>query len=495
MAFLDRVEIFGNCLPHPAALFIALCVLIPPLSWLCAVLGLSAVHPVSGEVITAVNLVSVAGLHRVLTEAVANFIHFAPVGIVLVAILGFGIAEESGLLSAALRWLVLRTPSVLLSFSVVLAGIVSSLAADVGYVVLIPLAGALFAAARRHPVTGIAAAFAGVSAGFSANLVIGPLDPLLSGISTTAMQLLVADYEVSAAANYYFMLASTPFVALLGAWVTERVVAPRLGEYRPDETEVPASATLEDHRLSDAERRGLRRTGWFSLVFAALIATSLWPADGILRSADGGIAQSPFVKGLVVIITLYAGLAGWLFGRVSGRFTRKRGAIVGMETGMRTMASYIVLMFFAAQAVNYFGWTNLGLISAVHSAEWLRSLDLPGGGVLIAFAVLAAVINLLIGSASAKWALLAPIFIPMFYLVGISPDATQAAYRIGDSTTNILTPLMPYFALVAAFMQRYDRRAGIGTLLAVMLPYSLVIGVGWLALFGVWLVFDLPLGF
>ncbi len=493
MSFLNRVEVLGNRLPHPAVLFIALCVLIPPLSWLCAALGLSAVHPVSGDAIAAVNLVSVTGLHRIITEAVANFIHFAPVGVVLVAILGFGVAEESGLLSAALRLLVLRTPPALLSFAVVLAGILSSLAADVGYVVLIPLAGVLFAAAKRHPITGIAAAFAGVSAGFSANLVIGPLDPLLAGISTSAMQLLVADYEVSAAGNYYFMLASTPVVALLGAWVTERIVAPRLGEYRPD---VPATAPASNNAgLTDAERRGLRRVGGFTLLFAGLLVAALWPEDGLLRGADGSVAGSPFVKGIVVVITLYAGLAGWIFGRASGRFTRERGAITGMETGMRTLAGYLVLMFFAAQAVNYFNWTNLGLISAVHSAEWLRGLNLPGGGILIAFTVLAATINLLIGSASAKWVLLAPIFIPMFHLVGISPEATQAAYRIGDSTTNILTPLMPYFALVAAFMQQYDKRAGIGTLLAVMLPYGLTIGLGWLALFGAWLALDIPLGF
>ncbi len=491
MSFLDRIEVFGNRLPHPAVLFIALCVLIPPLSWLCAALDLSAAHPVSGDTIVAVNLISVAGLHRIIVEAVGNFIHFAPVGIVLVAILGFGIAEESGLLSAALRLLILRMPPALLSFSVVLAGVLSSLAADVGYVVLIPLAGTLFMVAGRHPITGIAAAFAGVSAGFSANLLIGPLDPLLAGISTSAMQLLVADYEVSAVSNYYFMLVSTPVVALIGAWVTERVVAPRLGEYHSDALPVTMSNA---HELTAAERRGLRRTGWFTLLFVALLVAALWPGDGVLRAADGGIASSPFVKGIVVIITLYAGLAGWIFGRAAGRFTREHGAIAGMENSMRTMAGYIVLMFFAAQAVNYFNWTNLSLISAVHSAEWLRSLDLPGSAILIIFTLLAATINLMIGSASAKWVLLAPIFIPMFHLAGINPEATQAAYRIGDSTTNVLTPLMPYFALVVAFLQQYDKRAGIGTLLAVMLPYSLAIGLGWLVLFGGWLILDIPLG-
>ena len=491
MSFLDRVETLGNRLPHPAVLFIALCILIPPLSWLCAALGLSAVHPVSSDVIPAVNLISAAGLQRIITEAVTNFTQFAPVGIVLVAMLGFGVAEESGLLPTVLRLLILRTPPVLLSFSVVLAGILSSLAVDVGYVVLIPLAGTLYLAANRHPVAGIAAAFAGVSAGFSANLVIGPLDPLLAGLSTSAAQLLDKNYEVSATSNYYFMLASTPVVALIGAWVTERFATPRLGEYRPAASLAVPPRTQE---LSAEERRGLRHTGWFTVAFAVLLAAAVWPENGVLRTPGAGLATSPFIKGIVVIITFYAGLAGWIFGRASGRFTRERGVIASMESSMRTMAGYIVLMFFAAQAVNYFNWTNLGLISAVHSAEWLRGLDLPSVGILIMFVLLAATINLAIGSSSAKWTLIAPIFVPMFYLVGISPEATQAAYRIGDSTTNVLTPLMPYFALVVTFLQRYDARAGIGTLLSVMLPYSLLIGAGWLVLFGLWLAFDIPLG-
>lgn len=491
MSFLDRVETLGNRLPHPAVLFIALCILIPPLSWLCAALGLSAMHPVSGEVIPAVNLINAAGLQRVVTETVTNFTQFAPVGIVLVAMLGFGIAEESGLLPTVLRLLILRTPPALLSFSVVLAGIFSSLAVDVGYVVLIPLAGTLYLAANRHPIAGIAAAFAGVSAGFSANLVIGPLDPLLAGLSTSAVQLLDQNYEVSATSNYYFMLASTPVVALIGAWVTERFAAPRLGEYRPDASFAPPARTQE---LTAAERRGLRHTGWFTVAFAVLLTAAVWPENGVLRTPGAGLAASPFIKGIVVIITFYAGLAGWIFGRASGRFTREHGVIASMENSMRTMAGYIVLMFFAAQAVHYFNWTNLGLISAVHSAEWLRGLDLPSGGILVLFVVLAAIINLAIGSSSAKWTLIAPIFVPMFYLVGISPEATQAAYRIGDSTTNVLTPLMPYFALVVTFLQRYDTRAGIGTLLSVMLPYSLLIGAGWLILFGLWVAFDIPLG-
>ena len=491
MSFLDRIEILGNRLPHPAILFIALAVIIPPLSWLCSSLGLSAIHPVSDETILSVNLINTEGLHRVITEAVNNFIHFAPVGIVLVAMLGFGIAEHSGLLPTLLRSLILHTPPSLLSFSVVLAGILSSIAADVGYVVLIPLAGTLFLAAGRHPIVGIAAAFAGVSAGFSANLLIGPLDPLLAGISTAAAQLLAEDYEVSATSNYFFMLASTPVVALIGAWVTERIVAPRLGEYHPDASLVTIPTST---KLTPAYRRGLRHVSWFTVLVAILLFIALWPENGVLRGANNSLISSPFIKGIVVIITFYVGLAGWIFGRSSGNFTRGHGAIESMESSMRMMAGYIVLMFFAAQAVNYFSWTNLGLISAIHSAEWLRNLNLPNSIILIAFILLIAMINLLIGSASAKWTLIAPVFIPMLYLIGISPEETQVAYRIGDSTTNILTPLMPYFALVATFLYRYDKQAGIGTLLSIMFPYSLMIGIGWILLLGIWIAFDIPLG-
>ena len=370
------------------------------------------------------NLISVNGLHLVLAETVKNFVGFAPVGVVLVAMLGFGIAEESGLLASLLRALILRIPSSLLSFSVVLAGVLSSLAADVGYVVLIPLAGALFLAAGRHPVAGIAAAFAGVSGGFSANLLIGPLDPLLAGITTEAMQPLGKEHQVSATSNYFFMLASTPLVALVGAWVTERIVAPRLGNYHPENA--VASLPAIERQTSDADRRGLRHAGWFTLGFFLLLGVALWPDTGALRG-DGDFASSPFIKGIVVIITLYAGLAGWFFGRASGRFTHEYGAIDSMEKSMRTMASYIVLMFFAAQAVNYFSWTNLGLISAIAGAEWLRNLEMPAVAVLIAFTLLTATINLLIGSASAKWVLIAPIFVPMFYLAGIPPEANPGS--------------------------------------------------------------------
>ncbi len=486
---LTRIESAGNRLPHPTLIFLYLCGIVLLLSGLFAWLGVSATHPVNGSVIEATSLLNAEGLHRVLTKAVTNFTGFAPVGTVLVAIMGIAIAEHSGLLGCVLRTTVLKAPRQLMTFAVVAAGILSSLAADTGYVVLVPLAAMIFAAAGRHPLAGIAAAFAGVSGGFSANLIIGPLDAILAGISSEAAGLIQPGYEVSAAGNYYFIVASTLLIALAGTWITERVVIPQLGDYQGT---ADTGLTAE---LTPSERRGLKAVGLFTLAFIGLLLAALLPAEGVLRNPEtGSILRSPFIGGIVVIIALYAAIAGWLFGKISGSFGEAQAAVTAMDKGMATMASYLVLMFFAAQFVNYFAWSQLGSIAAIKGAELLQTLNLGAGLLLVCFVILSAGINLLIGSASAKWALIAPIFVPMFLLAGISPEATQVAYRIGDSVTNIITPLMPYFGVVVAFARQYDSEAGIGTLIAMMLPYSIAFLLIWSGLLLVWIMAGLPLG-
>ena len=485
---LQRIERVGNRLPNPTILFIGLCALILLLSALMAGLGVQAVHPINGETLHAVNLLSQDGLHRLLTQSITNFTHFAPVGSVLVAMMGIGVAEHSGLISAALRATILKAPTRFLTFIVVLSGVLSSLAADTGYVVLIPLAALVFLSAGRHPVAGIAAAFAGVSGGYSANLLIGPVDAILAGISTEAATLVQPAYEVSAAGNYYFILASTLLISLVGTWVTEKLVIQRLGDYHSSEQ--PLSQSLQPH-----ERRGLKAVALFSLVFIGLLLAGLLPSDGMLRGTDNpDILRSPFIKGIVVIIAIYGAIAGYLYGKVSGSFKNGDDFVKGMENSMEIMASYLVLMFFAAQFVNYFAWSQLGAIFAINGAAVLQSLALNSATLLAAFIIMAAIINLLIGSASAKWALLAPIFVPMLLLVGISPEATQVAYRIGDSSTNIITPLMPYFGVVIAFVQRYEKTAGIGTVIATMLPYSVAFLLSWSMLLLIWMLADWPLG-
>ena len=422
-----------------------------------------------------------------LSTAVTNFTGFAPVGTVLVAVMGIGVAEHSGLLGVVLRSLVVNASSKMMTFLVVLAGVLSSLAADTGYVVLVPLAGIVFLAAGRHPVAGIAAAFAGVSGGYSANLLIGPLDAILAGISTEAAALVQPGYEVSAAANYYFIVASTFLIAAVGTFVTERWICPLLGEYTGQPTAV--------EQVSDGDRKGLRAVGLFTLAFIVALLLCIVPDNGILRNPEtGGILKSPFISGIVVIIAIYAAISGWLFGRFSGRFTSSRDFIASMEAAMATMASYLVLMFFAAQFVNWFGWSQLGTITAIKGALLLQALDPNPGVLLVCFMLLAAFINLFVGSASAKWALIGPIFVPMLLLAGIAPEATQVAYRIGDSTTNIITPLMPYFGVVVTFVQKYDESAGIGTLLAIMLPFSVLFLLSWSVLLAAWIMLGLPLG-
>lgn len=484
---LDSIERTGNRLPNPTVLFVLLCFIILAVSALAAMLSVQAMHPVNGELITAVNLLSVSGLHRILSESVTNFTSFAPVGTVLVAIMGIGVAEHSGLLNTLLKATVMRAPRQFLSFTVVLAGVLSSLAADTGYVVLIPLAGLIFAGAGRNPVAGIAAAFAGVSGGFSANLLIGPIDAILAGISTEAASLVQGNYVVNAAGNYYFMIVSTLLVAIIGTWVTEKIICKRLVDGE--------TTTVKIEPLSETEFLGLKAVALFSLFFICLLLVGLIPEAGILRDqSDGSILRSPFISGIVTIIAFYAAVSGIIFGLVSGHYEHASDFVEGMERHMATMAGYLVLMFFAAQFVSYFSWSNLGSIIAINGASLLGAMQVDTSVLLVVFILLAAFINLFIGSASAKWALIAPVFVPMLLLSGISPEATQVAYRIGDSTTNIITPLMPYFGVVVAFAQQYDRQIGIGTIIAMMLPYSIAFWLSWSVLLVIWIMLDWPLG-
>lgn len=487
---LLRIELAGNKLPHPTLLFIYLCAAVLLISTLASYAGLNAIHPVTKLPIYSINLLSVEGLHRILTQTVTNFTHFAPVGTVLIAIMGIGIAEHTGLLSAALRASIVKAPQSFLSFIIVLAGVLSSLAADTGYVVLIPLAAIIYSSAGRHPIVGIAAAFAGVSGGYSANLLIGPLDALLAGISTESIALLDKEYTVNAAGNYYFMVASTLLISLIGTWVTEKIIAPKFGEYLASSDQSAISTALSSHEI-----RGLKAVAYFSVFFIALLCWGLFPEQGILRNPiDGSILTSPFIKGIVTIIAVYAAIAGTLYGKISLTINDNSALIVGMEKSMATMASYLVLMFFAAQFISYFSWSQLGIIFAIKGAGTLQSLHLSSSLLLIGFVFLAAAVNLVLGSASAKWALMAPIFVPMLFLSGISPETTQLAFRIGDSSTNIITPLMPYFGVVMAFIQRYDKSAGIGTIIATMLPYSIALLVSWILLLLVWISFNWPIG-
>ena len=489
--WLGRIERLGNALPHPVALFALLALAVVVLSDVAVRAGLAVPHPTTGETVRPVSLLTIEGLHRMITELVRNFTGFAPLGVVLVALLGIGVAEHSGFIRTMLRLIVLAAPRRLLTLLVVFAGILSHAASDIGYVVVIPLAGMLFLAAGRHPLAGIAAAFAGVSGGFSANILIGPTDALLAGITQEAARLVDAGYVVTPAANYYFMAASAVLLTILGTVLTERLVAPRLGSYHGQAQPEAVEPLTRD------EGRGLVSASLALAVFAGVILAGILPSGGFLRNVrTGGVLDSPLLMGVIAFIFVGGLLAGLAYGAGARTFRSTSDVVAAMTKSMETMGSYLVLAFFAAQFVAYFAWTNLGLIVAVEGAATLTSLGLEDQKVLLflGFVTLAVLLDLVIGSASAKWVLMAPVFVPMLMLLGYSPELTQAAYRIGDSVANIITPLMSYFVIIVTFVQKYEPKAGIGTVIALMLPYTVAFYLGWAGLLVLWMLLGWPMG-
>ena len=486
--FLNFVEKVGNALPHPASLFCILALSVLLISCIGGLLGWTATHPATGETIKAINLLSKEGFHRILLEMVNNYTGFAPLGIVMVAMLGIGIMESSGLISAAVRMLVLKAPSYMLTFIIVFVGILSNVASDLGYILIIPIAGIIFHSVGRHPIAGMAAAFAGVSGGFSANIIIGTIDPLLAGLSTEAAQIVDPSYYVLPTANYYFMAVSAIVIALVGTWVTSKIIEPRLGPYTGDVAAEPIE------QLSGTERKALRWAGIILLLWVALFCWGLVPQDGFLRGADNSVLHSPLLRGFIAVLFLVSGTIGIAYGFITKKFRSDADIVKGMTVSFKSLASFLVLVFFAAQFVAWFKWSNLGLILAISGAHWLQSINIGMIPLLILFALFAAFLNMFMGSASAKWAILAPVFIPMFMLMGYSPELSQAVYRVGDSVTNIISPMMSFFALIIVYFEKYEKKSGIGTLISTMLPYSIAFFVVWMALLILWVWIGLPLG-
>ncbi|MGB3796808.1 MAG: AbgT family transporter [Alteraurantiacibacter sp.] len=502
--FLDGVEWLGNLLPHPVTLFALLALGIVLLSGLLGWMGVAVQDPrpagspnvAEDGMIRAVSLTNGDGLRRIFTGLVDNFTSFAPLGVVLVAMLGVGVAEKSGLLSAAVRSMVLGAPPKLVTVAIVFAGIISNTASEVGYVVLIPLGGAIYYALGRHPLAGMAAAFAGVSGGYSANLLIGTIDPLLAGITQEAAQLIDTEYTVLATANWYFMFVSTFLVAGIGSLVSIYIVEPKLGPYDASKADPDVLDEGMMQPLTDTERKGLRWAGIALLGVLGLMALTLVPEWGVLRNAEtGDRMDSPFFDGFVVWIMIFFVAIGYAYGRATGSMKTDRDVIDAMSAALSALGLYIVLVFFAAQFVAFFGWTNLGAITAVTGANFLVESGMTGPVVFFAFIAICAIINLSLGSASAQWAVTAPIFVPMLMLIGYSPEVIQAAYRIGDSTTNIITPMMSYFGLILAWATRYQKDLGVGTLIAMMLPYTIFFITAWSVFFYLWtFAFGLPVG-
>jgi aminobenzoyl-glutamate transport protein len=493
---LDGIEKVGNRLPDPAVLFAIGLALTWILSWLLSGASFQETDPRTDKPIQINNMLSLQALAAFLAGMVKTFTDFHPLGVVLVALLGVGVAEHAGFINAGLKGLLSITPRRLLTPMLILVGLLSHTAADAGYVLVIPMGGVLFYAAGRHPLAGVVAAFAGVSGGFSANPVVCGLDPLLSGLTTTGAHIRDAMRDVNPLCNYYFTASSSILIMLAGWYLTDRVIEPRLRNTRVDGD--PADMPKLEP-LSAPERRGLY-SGLLSMALLGLVIL-LWalPGDSSLRAADGSLTRmgpgaAPLMGAIVPLIFLLFLVPGIVHGYVSGTFKSHRDIIKGMSRSMGTMAYYLVLVFFAAIFIDAFNKSNLGALLAIKGAAWLKEMGASAQVSVAGLILVAAAVNLLIGSASAKWALLAPIFVPMFMTLGISPELTQAAYRVGDSCTNIITPMMPYFPLVVVFCQRYVKSTGIGTLTALMLPYSLVFLVLWTIYLLVYWQLGIPLG-
>ncbi len=487
MKILNKVEYAGNKLPQPVTLFVILIFLVLIISWLAGVLNVSATHPGTLEEIRAINLLSADQLRHIFVNMTTTFTSFPPLGMVLVVMLGIGVAERTGLIAVGLRAFVSWMPPWLITIALVTAGQLSSIAADAGYVVLIPLGAAIFWGMGRHPLAGLAAAFAGVSGGFGANIIITALDPLLAGFTEPAAQILDPAYTVDPTANWWIMAAMVPVTSLAGWYVTERIVEPRLGKYEDTE-----GLMKEDDSLKPEEKRGLAAAVITVVAALGVVAYMSIPSDGILRGDDGSIR--PLLDSIVPLMMIIFILPGIVYGLVTKTIKSDKDAAKMTADSMASMGGYIVLAFVAAQFVAFFNWSNLGIITAISGAGALQAIGLTGIPLLVAFVLVASFINLIIGSASAKWAIMAPIFVPMLMIMGYSPELTQAAYRIGDSYTNILTPLLPYFPLIITFAQKYAKDAGIGTIIALMLPFAIFIALVRIPVLIVWMLAGLPLG-
>lgn len=498
--WLGGIEKVGNKLPHPIALFAAFAIGIIIISAICGALGVSATGELisNGELqettVTAVSLLTKEGLTYMLTSAVDNFTNYAPLGMVLVAMLGIGVAEQSGLINTLLKSAVKVTPAKWITPAVVFLGVMSNIASDAGYVILIPLGAMIFRAYGRHPMAGFAAAFAGVSGGYSANLLVGSLDPLLSGIAQAAVSDIDPNYQVSVMGNFYFLFVSTFLITILGTFVTNKIVEPRLGKYDNNLSE------NEDHSLttiSDLERKALRKAGIATLIYVGIVVIACLPADSFLRNENGAIfgnPSSPFLNSIVLLITLLFFIPGVFYGKTVGAFTKENGVCNALSKSMSSMGSFLALAFVASQFINYFNYTKLGTIVALVGANFLDRIQIGLIPLMIIFVLFSAFMNLFMGSASAKWNILAPVFVPMFMQLGYAPELCQLAYRIGDSATNIITPMMTYFAVILAFAQRYDKKASIGTITATMIPYSVVFLIGWTVMLIIWLALAIPIG-
>lgn len=486
--FLDGVERVGNKLPDPFILFIILSLIVIAISWVASMFNASVIHPGTGEELAIKNLASGEGIQFILTSTLTNFTGFAPLGLVLVMMFGIGLAEKVGLLDHAIRKTILQSPPKLVTYTVVFVGIIGNIVSDASIVLIPPLAAYVFHKMGRHPLAGLAAGFAGAGAGFTANLFIAGTDVLLSGIATEAAQIMDANFVVTPVDNWYFNIVSVFLLTLVGGLITTRIIEPRLGTYQNGDIQID-----DREELPDADK-GLRNAGIAGLIYIALIVLVIMLPNSPLRNEEGGLVPSPFISGIVPILLLFFVTMGCVYGITVGKIKSSKDISRYMAESVKELSGYIVLVFAIAQFIAYFNWSNLGIWIAVNGAEFLQDINFTGIGLIVAYSLFTALLDFIITSGSAKWALEAPIFIPMFMQLGYHPAFTQVAYRIADSSINVITPLSPYMIIILSFMKRYDKNAGIGSYISLMLPYAVGFLVTWIILLLVFYFTGMPIG-
>lgn len=487
--WLGRIERLGNRLPHPFMLFVYLALLVAVASTVLAVLGVQFDDPASGDVLAVRGILTYEGVQYMLESTISNFVEFPPLGLVLGVMLGIGVAQQTGLLESAIKKTILNTPAAAVTYVVILVGIVGNLASDAAFVIIPPLAALVFYSLGRHPIVGLAAGFAGVGAGFTANVIIAGTDALLSGITTQAAQAQREGFTVTPADNYYFMLTSALILPIVGTWITEKVVAPRLGTYDAGDRKVD-----EIEQIGAREVRGLRNAAIVAGAYAVGLAAAALVPGSPLRGEDGAFVPSPLLDGLVPLLLVFFLAVAIAYGVTVGSITETADVPRQMRRAMVQLTPFIVLIFAAAQFIAYFEWTRMASWLAVTGAGLLESINLTGVSAILLFVVFTAVLNLLIVSGSAQWALEAPIFVPLFMVLGFHPAYVQAAFRIADSSTNIITPMNPYILVILGFMQDYDEDAGLGTLISMMVPYSMAFLGTFVVIFLVFTFAGIPIG-
>jgi aminobenzoyl-glutamate transport protein len=495
---LDVVERVGNKVPHPVIIFVILIGVVIVLSQIFYMMGLSVsyqvinpeTHEVEDATTGARSLLTVDGIRFMFTGVVQNFMNFNAVGVIIVAMVGVGVAEEKGLVKALIRKLVVVAPPRLLSYIMVFVGIVSSIAADAGYLVLIPLAAAAFISVGRHPLAGLAAAFAAVAAAFLVNVLIVPVDGILTEITNDAIHLVNPTISIDLAANIWFSIASVIMLTIVIALITERIVEPRLGPYTGH------YVVGDESTLSADEYRGLRFALYGLLGVIAFILLLTLPPGAPLREPETGaiIGNTPFMGSLIVSIALIFLVCGICYGLGAGTMKSINDVVNAMTKAIASLSGLILLLLVISQFIAYFNYSNMATLAAVSLADVLKEANLGPLWLLIGFVIVVFLLDFVITGAIPKWAIFAPVFIPLLMRLGVEPETVLAAYRVGDSPINAITPLNAYFAMIVTFAQRYQENSGVGTVIALMLPYVAVMCVVWTLLLVVWYLLGLPWG-